>query len=186
MFCFRLSEQAELRILEERYAEEIYVAVDRNRLRLREWMPWVDSNQGPDEVKTFIRASLQRFAINDGFDAGIFVEGKFAGTIGFHHFAWLDRRTSLGYWIDQAFEGRGLMTAAVRTMTRYAIDELKLNRVEIRAGVRNSKSRAIPERLGFTYEGTLRQVEWLYDHFIDLTVYSMLAAEWNQKEHTQH
>lgn len=186
MFYFRLSEQAELRILEERYAGEIYAAVDRNRLRLREWMPWVDANQGPDEVKTFIRVSLQRFAINDGFDAGIFVEGKFAGTIGFHHFVWPDRRTSLGYWIDQAFEGRGLMTAAVRAMTRYAIGELKLNRVEIRAGVRNSKSRAIPERLGFTYEGILRQVEWLYDHFIDLTVYSMLAAEWNQKEQTQH
>lgn len=182
MFYFKLSEQAELRILEERHADEIYAAVDRNRLRLREWMPWVDGNHGPDDVKIFIRASLQRFAINDGFDAGIFVEGKFVGTIGFHHFVWLDRRTSLGYWIDQAFEGRGLMTAAVRAMTRYAIADLKLNRVEIRAGVGNSRSRAIPERLGFTYEGTLRQVEWLYDHFIDLTVYSMLAPQWEQKQ----
>lgn len=186
MFYFKLDAQAELRILEERYAEEIYAAVDRNRLRLREWMPWVDGNQGPDDVKIFIRESLHRFASNDGFDAGIFVEGKFAGTIGFHHFVWLNRRTSLGYWIDQAFEGRGLMTTAVRAMTSYAIADLKLNRVEIQAGVGNSKSRAIPQRLGFTHEGTLRHAEWLYDHFIDLTVYSMLAPEWDQNQRTLH
>jgi len=40
------------------------------------------------------------------------------------------------------------------------------------------RSRAIPERLDFRQEGVLQQAEWLYDHFVDLVVYSVLAREW--------
>ena len=178
MFSCKLNDTAELRILEERHAGEIYAAIDCNRARLREWMPWLDSSRGPDDVKTFIRASLKQFADNDGLHAGIFVDGIYAGTIGFHGVNWLNRKTSLGYWIDEAFEGRGLMTAAVRALTDHAIGTWKLNRVEIQAAVGNARSRAIPERLGFTLEGTLRQSGWLYDHFVDLVVYSVLAEEW--------
>lgn len=59
--------------------------------------------------------------------------------------------------------------------------ELKLNRVEIRAGVHNLKSRAIPERLGFINEGTIRQAEWLYDCYIDHVIYGILESDWNNK-----
>ena len=178
MFHFKLMDDAELRLLEERYAEEIYAAVDRNRARLREWMPWVDDCLGADAVTTFIRSSLQRLAANDGFDAGIFVGGRFAGSIGFHHFGWVNRRTSLGYWLDQSVEGRGLMTVAVRAMTDHAIRTMKLNRVEIQAATGNAKSRAIPLRLGFRHEGTLREAGFLYDHYVDFEVYATVASEW--------
>lgn len=182
MFHFKLNEQAELRIVEERYAEEMYATVDRNRARLRQWMPWVDACQGPEEIKAFIQRSLQRLATNHGFDAAIFVDEKYVGNIGFHDFDWLNRRTSIGYWLDQAHQGRGLVTAAARALTHHALHVLKLNRVEIQAGVDNTKSRAIPERLGFTCEGTLRQAAWVYDRCLDMTVYSMLASEWGQKQ----
>jgi ribosomal-protein-serine acetyltransferase len=178
VFHFPLTPDADLRLLEERHAEEIYAAIDRNRARLREWMPWVDDSRGPDDVKTFIRESLRRFAANDGFDAGIFVAGQFVGTIGFHHFGWINRKTSLGYWLDAAHERRGLMTAAVRAMTDHAIRTLRLNRVEVQAATENAKSRAIPQRLGFRHEGTLRQAGFLYDHYVDFEMYAMLASEW--------
>ena len=184
MFHFPLAPDADLRLLEERHADEIYAAIDRNRARLREWMPWVDDSRGPDDVKTFIRESLRRFAANDGFDAGIFVADQFVGTIGFHHFYWINRRTSLGYWLDAQHEGRGLMTAAVRAMTDHAIRTLKLNRVEIQAATGNERSRAIPQRLGFRHEGTLRQAGFLYDHYVDLEMYAMLAAEWSKQRPT--
>ena len=99
------------------------------------------------------------------------------GMIGFHAMDWVHRRTSIGYWLDERAQGRGLMTAACRTMTLHALAELKLHRVEIRCAPENHKSRGIPIRLGFSEEGRLREVEWLYDHFVDHVVYSMLEGE---------
>jgi ribosomal-protein-serine acetyltransferase len=71
------------------------------------------------------------------------------------------------------------MTRACRAMTTAAFADLHLNRVQIRCAVGNQRSSAVPRRLGYQYEGTLRQLQWLYDHFVDLEIYGMLAAEWS-------
>ncbi len=70
------------------------------------------------------------------------------------------------------------MTKTVKALMHYAFEELQLNKVEIRAAVGNVKSRAIPERLNFTIEGTIRDAEWLYDRYVDHVVYGMLVKEW--------
>lgn len=59
---------------------------------------------------------------------------------------------------------------------------MHLHKVEIRVAVGNEKSSAIPERLGFIKEGTLRAAEWLYDHYVDHVVYGMLLTEWQQQK----
>jgi ribosomal-protein-serine acetyltransferase len=69
----------------------------------------------------------------------------------------------------------------VTALLRHGFRTLKLNRIEIRAGVRNRRSRAIPERLGFRHEGTLRQAEWLADRFVDHAVYGLLVGEWRRR-----
>ena len=77
------------------------------------------------------------------------------------------------------------MTRAVHGCLTYAFDTLKLHRVEIRCGVDNHKSRAVPTRLGFTEEGICRDGEYLYDHYHDLVIYGILQHEWkklNSKE----
>lgn len=70
------------------------------------------------------------------------------------------------------------MTKSCRALINHAFSELNLNRVDIRCAVENSKSRAIPERLGLRQEGVIRQAEWLYDKYVDHVVYGVLTDEW--------
>ncbi|MEO6949604.1 MAG: GNAT family protein, partial [Ginsengibacter sp.] len=56
--------------------------------------------------------------------------------------------------------------------------KIGLNRIEIKAAVRNLKSQAIPIKLNFKKEGVLRQAEFVNNEFIDLFLYSILKEEW--------
>jgi len=144
---------ARLRLLEERRAPEVFAAVDRDRLYLREWLPWVGANGTLDDSVEFIRKAVQQFADNEGLSAGIWCDGDFAGAIGTHAIDWTNRKVELGYWIASRFQGRGLVTG-------------------------NRRSCAIPERLGFRLEGVLREAHLLNGRYHDLNVYAMLESEW--------
>lgn len=187
MFTHPLGPDAHLRLLEPSDAEEVYALTDANRAHLRAWLPWVDATRSPEDTRTFIRGALQQFSRGDGLHAGVVVRGGaggtdhpwiVAGTIGFHAHDLANRRTSIGYWLGAAYQGRGLITRACRALLDHAFSGLRLNRVEIRCAVRNPPSRAVPERLGFALEGVARECERLPDGFADLAVYAMLARDW--------
>lgn len=178
MFNFRLDEDSELRLLEDRHAGELFALIDENRERLRPWMPWLTDGYSIANAKKYVQYGMKQFAEGRGFQAGIWSGGKLAGTIGFHGADLDNRRTTIGYWISAPFEGRGLVTRACRAMIDHAFDGLGANRVEIGCDVENLRSRAIPEKLGFKQEGVLRRCDWIHDHFVDIVIYSMLADEW--------
>jgi len=71
---------------------------------------------------------------------------------------------------------KGTMTQAVQALVEHAFSVWELNRVEIRVAPDNQRSAAIPLRLGFEYEGTLRQAQRIGDRYVDLAVYALLAA----------
>lgn len=182
MFSLRVDDEISLGLLEERHAQALFDLTDRNRDFIRVWLPWVDFTKSPEDSKGFIKITRKQFADNDGFQTGIFYKGELAGMIGYHYFDWPTRRTEIGYWLGQEYNGHGIMTRATRKLSEYAFGELGLNRVEIRCASGNLKSRAIPERLGFTNEGTLRQVGFVQDNTLsDMVIYGMLAAEWKAK-----
>lgn len=163
-------------------AEELFTLTHQCRQYLREWLPWVDATQSIRDTKLFIESVLRQHASNNGFQAGIWFDETLAGVIGFHRMDWLNRSTSIGYWLGKQFQGRGIMTKSAKKLVDYSFKEINLHRVEIRCAVQNHKSRAIPERLGFANEGCVREAEWLYDHFVDHTIYGMLARDWESKQ----
>jgi ribosomal-protein-serine acetyltransferase len=177
MFRLPISPNAELRLLEERHAETVFSTVDRDREHLRVWLPWVDNTKTVDDTLAFIKLSLERFAHNEGIGAGIWCEGRFAGGIGTHKPDWLNRKVEVGYWLASDFEGRGLATQAARAVVCYAFEELGLNRVEIHCATGNTRSAAIPRRLGFTFEATLRAALLLHGEYHDMQVYGRLASD---------
>ncbi len=174
MFRHSLGNQLELEILRFHHAPTLYALTDHNRAYLRRWMAWVDHTQEVADIRKFIQTALERFATGKGYELGVFYAGALIGVIGLHSVEPRDRKGSLGYWIDEAHQGRGIITQACRAVIADAFDAQSLNRIEIRCASENSKSCAIPVRLGFEHEGCLRQVEWLYDHFVDHDVYGLL------------
>jgi ribosomal-protein-serine acetyltransferase len=170
---------ASLRLLEESDARELYALVDRNRKHLEPWLPWVPATTGPPAILDFIRVTRRQLADNDGIQLAIVdARGAIAGVVGFHRVDWANRATSIGYWLAADRQGRGLMTAAVRALVDHAFDVWGLHRVEIAAAVGNTRSRAVPERLGFRAEGVRRDAERHGDRYLDLVVYAMLAPDW--------
>lgn len=171
----------ELRPLRLRDARALFALVDANRNRLRRWLPWPEANRSLQDSRAYILRVRAQAKLGAALPFGLWWKGSLVGVAGF---VWIDaanRSAAIGYWLTQDVEGRGLMTAAVSALLRHGFRTLKLNRIEIRAGVRNRRSRAIPERLGFRHEGTLRQAERLADRYVDHAVYGLLVGEWRAR-----
>lgn len=178
MFTHPLDADSALRLVEPHDAEEMFNLIDSNRAHLREWLPWVDGTREVDDTLENIQVGMRQHAANQGYQMAIVHQGRIAGRIGMHGISWGNGAMSLGYWLGEQYQGKGLMTRAVKAVVDHAFHTWKLHRVEIRCAPGNTKSRAIPERLGFTQEGVLREVERLGDRRVDLVVYAMLATEW--------
>jgi ribosomal-protein-serine acetyltransferase len=176
-----ISKTSHLRPLAEADAKRLHALIEANRERLVPWLPWAAS-QTFDDTLEFIRGAEAQMARNDGFHTAIVVDGELAGVVGLVGVDRENRSARLGYWLDSEHEGHGTMTEAARALVDHALCVWRLNRVEIRVAVDNRRSRAIPERLGFRQEGTLREAEMVAGRFLDSVVYSMLAADWPQAQ----
>ncbi len=59
----------------------------------------------------------------------------------------------IGYWIDPAWAGRGIIPTAVAMACDYCFASLRLHRIEIAIRPENTNSLAVVRKLGFRYEG---------------------------------
>lgn len=180
MLPHRISPDLSLEVLELRHANDLYRLTDANREHLRQWLPWVDDMKSVNDTRAFIQTTRRQLLGNNGFQTVVRYRGELVGAVGHHGVNWNNRCTSIGYWLARDAQGEGIMTQSCRVYLEHAFTELAIHRVEIRCAVANSRSRAIPERLGFRSEGVVRDAEWLYDHFVDHVIYGLLAPEWKQ------
>lgn len=180
MFTYKVDEQIQLKLINQKDADEIFALIDSNRAYFREWLGWLDGTKEVADTYKFISLNLHKYADGAGIDTAIVYEGEIVGKVTIHQIDTSTKTAHIGYMLGEQFTGKGIMTKAVQAMMRIAFEELGMNKIEIQAAVGNAKSRAIPERLGFTKEGISRQSEWLYDHYVDHAVYSLLKSEWQR------
>ncbi len=125
---------------------------------LRRWLPFANRIPSIEESEAFVRKSRLNFQERSDLVMLIFDKetGSLVGCTGLHRIDWEARRFEIGYWIRSSCAGKGLMTEAVNGITEYAISQLEANRVEIRMDCKNTRSRRVAERAGFTLEGIHR------------------------------
>jgi ribosomal-protein-serine acetyltransferase len=186
LFTQRVDDDLEIVAWAPAHAEEKFAVVDANRAHLRRWLPWLDREKSVDDALEFIRRATEQAERNDGFHAGVWRRDRLVGALGLHYVDWVNRKTEIGYWVAESEQGHGIVTRCCGALLERIFDDWKLNRVVIFCATENHRSRAVPQRLGFTHEGTYRQAEWLHDHFVDLAGYGMLADEWASSRDRRH
>ncbi|PGY08513.1 GNAT family N-acetyltransferase [Bacillus sp. AFS031507] len=157
----------------------VYQAMQSSLNELKEWMPWAHREQTEEDVEVNMREAHAKFITREDLRLHIFNRetGEFIGSSGMHRINWNIPKVEIGYWIDTRYSGQGYIKEAAEAITKFAFTELKAKRVEIRCDSKNIKSRAIPERLGFTLEGILRDDEMSADRkdLRDTCIYAIIS-----------
>lgn len=136
----------------------VHNAINASLPELKPWMIFAQKEQTEQEVEANIRESYVNFISRKDLRLLVFLKesGEFIASSGLHRIDWSIPKFEIGYWIDSRYSGKGYITEAVQGITDFAIKELHARRIEIRCDANNVKSRAIPERLGYTLEGILK------------------------------
>lgn len=155
-------------------------AVTANIEHLRPWMPWVSAEPEPIEEKV---QRLKRFRglfdLGQDFIYGIFnpEETLLLGGTGLHTRLG-ENQLEIGYWIHKDFVNQGLVTECTAALIKVAFELMHVHRIEIHCDPANLASAAIPRKLGFTHEGTLRAKTPFLDGWSDSMVWGLLESEY--------
>lgn len=134
-----------------------------------------------DDTRELIRRIQAGYTRRESIRWGITLKGedRVIGSCSFHYFDEGFRCVETGYELHRAFWGRGMMTEAMSAILTYGFTDLGLHRVEAVIDIVNERSKGLLLKLGFTYEGNLRQRYFFRDRFEDEHYFGLLKDDWN-------
>jgi RimJ/RimL family protein N-acetyltransferase len=122
---------------------------------------WVSTMQRQNPLTNFV------IAVND----------ELVGVIGLELRHDVYRKSPLlGYWISEAWWGRGIMTEAVKLVSQYAFTHLDVIRIQAGILANNPKSMRVMEKAGFTKEGILKNSIIKKGVILDEHIYAFLKT----------
>jgi RimJ/RimL family protein N-acetyltransferase len=146
------------------------------------WMPWAASEPEELEVKVErLRQFRARFDLGQDFIYGIFnpQENRLIGGTGLHTRIGAEA-LEIGYWINKNYINHGYATETSAALTKVAFEIHQVKRVEIHCSVENVRSAAVPRKLGYTHEATLRKRSFAHGQLSDSMVWTLFAEDYPQ------
>jgi ribosomal-protein-serine acetyltransferase len=168
-----IDENIKIELINENHSQPIFDIVDKNRIHLRQWLPFVDRMQTFEFAENFVKGTMQRNKDGNEFAFVIIENDKVIGRIGVYKIDGQNKIGEIGYWLAENLQGKGIITKSCKGLIDFCFKDLNLNRLEIKCGTENIKSQTIPHRLKFIKEGVLRQAELVHEKYIDLYLYSL-------------
>lgn len=161
------------------------------RVRCHDWLTVWEPSRIPgapdptidrDAFGVRCAARQRERALGSGFGFGVFHEGRFRGEINLNTIQRGPFQNAyVGYWIDEAVAGLGLMPESVVVLARFAFEELGLHRIQISIIPRNAASRRVPEKLAIRDEGTAERYLEINGVWEDHVRYAITAEEWIER-----
>lgn len=169
-----------LRCYEPSDAQLLADSVAESTEHLKRFMPWAHAEPEPFEAKVErVKRFRDRFDQQQDYIYGIFNKDstRQLGGTGLHTRIG-DSQLEIGYWIHKDFINQGLATESTAALIRVAFEIILIHRIEIHCDPANFASAAIPRKLGFTHEGTLRAKTPFLDRWSDSMIWGLLDVEY--------
>lgn len=152
----------ELREFTASDATQLYEVIDSNRAYLREWLFWVDFTTEIASSVGFIQSVTETNGTGQSLVLGIWRGPELLGAISLVDINYESKIAQLGYWISEAEQGKGYITAACKTLITYAFENLEIEQIHIRCISENEKSHAVIKRLGLSCSTIIDGPQWTH------------------------
>ena len=166
----------QLRRMEPRDTEALYaIYADEETMRY-----YGEPYQSREELDLALTLRQEDYAARRAIRWGIALKDAdiLIGSCGFHHFGEGYYRAETGYILNRAYWGQGIMAEALTAIISYGFGEMGLRRIEAIIDIANERSKGVLLKLGFQYEGNLRQRYRIGDRFEDEHYFGLLRDEW--------
>jgi RimJ/RimL family protein N-acetyltransferase len=178
VLSLQIDDDVHLADLEPWHAEHLAELFRAHGADFYDWLPW-EGFEDVEGARGFIDGFTRGRGEGNRRLYGIWVDDELVGGTLFPSINARSRIAEAGVFLAASARGRGIVTRAVAAMLDWAFTERGLHRVEWRCAPGNLASRRVAERLGFTHEGTLREVFPVRDERQDLEVWAILSREWS-------
>jgi RimJ/RimL family protein N-acetyltransferase len=141
------------------------------------WLPMVPSPYSEDDGRRYLEQARLNWELGDAYNFAVVDESDhLLGSIAIRILRF--GVGHIGYWIAAEARGRGIATQALETLCRWAVDELRLGRLELAADPENHASQRVAEKAGFQREGVMRSaLEYRDGSRRDSVFFSLLPDE---------
>lgn len=158
---------------------DVPVVVSACRDPLTQLYTRVPVDYDADDARAFIGGAAGRRMMGETLDLGIAAadDDRLLGVIGLIADRHDEGRAEIGYWVAPPERGRGAATRALMLLSRWAVTDGGLERLDLQAAIDNAASVRAAERCGFVREGTLRDAWYRGPRRRDMALFSLLPAD---------
>ncbi len=167
---------------------EYFRLIDTNRKRLEDFFAGtVAITKDIDETRTHLTDIVSKMEKRNYFSFVVVddASGNLVASVQVKNLDWSIPKAEIGYYIDEKFEGKGIVTRATSLIIDYCFSELKLDKLFIRTHERNISSRKVAEKNGFLLEGTIRKdYRTTKGELVDLMYYGLTGDDYRERKNS--
>ena len=169
-----INDTLQLRAVEECHVAGLHQLVRKNSAWLQQFLDWPQYVNTQEDTYKTVQGNMMLHQRGIAKMFLIFVEGKMAGVLSFNQIEPSNKTGYIGYWLDEAVQGKGILSASLQAFIRYYAELGEIRRFVIKCRVDNLRSNQVAQRNGFQLEGCLRQAEFLNGVFYDQNIYARI------------
>ena len=166
-----------LHSIHERYVDEIFALVQKNKAWLQTAMDWPKSMLSIEDSRKMAQGNYILHHRGYAKMFLIFHQQKMVGVVSFNQIEPTNKVAYIGYWLDKDVLGQGIISRAIQAVVEKYAREGTVRRFVIKCIVSNSASNQVALRNGFTLEGRLKQAEYLNGEFHDQNIYGQIVNQ---------